>query len=305
MDLWSGIADRLGYRYEIRQLQIGELFDALEKNEIDLAVAALTVTAEREARVDFTQPYFNTGISIATKGNLRTGSWLTVAKRLFSIDFLIVVSILLIVLLTVGFVVWFLERRHQQSTFEKQPGKGLISGLWWAAVTMTTVGYGDKVPVTTQGRIVGMVWIFASLILISSFTAAITAALTLGELDSRVQHLVDLHGSSVGTVEGSSGESVAHALGLPSQSYENAEAGMRALAAGRINAFIHDQAILRYLVSDRFGGRLHVLDRTFDHQSYAIALPHDSPMYEQINMELLRMVNSAEWNDIIERYIKD
>jgi ABC-type amino acid transport substrate-binding protein len=228
-----------------------------------------------------------------------------VAKRLFSIDFLIVVSALLLVLLSIGFTVWFLERKHARSNFEKQPKKGLVSGIWWAAVTMTTVGYGDKVPVTTGGRIVAMVWIFASLILISSFTAAITAALTVGELNSRVEQLADLHGSSVGTVMGSSGESITHSMGLKTNSFSDAEKGMRALAAGRINAFIHDQAILKYLVSEEFGRRLHVLDKTFDHQSYAIALPQNSPLYEPVNMQLLRTINSVRWRNIVNRYIQD
>ena len=47
--------------------------------------------------------------------------------------------------------------------------------LWWSIVTVATVGYGDKVPITSLGRIVGSVTIISGLILISLFTATISS----------------------------------------------------------------------------------------------------------------------------------
>jgi voltage-gated potassium channel len=47
--------------------------------------------------------------------------------------------------------------------------------LWWSIVTIATVGYGDKVPITPAGRIVGSVTIISGLILISLFTATISS----------------------------------------------------------------------------------------------------------------------------------
>ena len=50
------------------------------------------------------------------------------------------------------------------------------SGLWWAVQTITTVGYGDKVPSTTEGRLVAVLVMVTGLGFMSVITAAITAA---------------------------------------------------------------------------------------------------------------------------------
>ncbi len=51
----------------------------------------------------------------------------------------------------------------------------ILDGLWWAVVTMTTVGYGDKVPATTLGKIVAFLLMFSGVVLISIFTATVSS----------------------------------------------------------------------------------------------------------------------------------
>jgi voltage-gated potassium channel len=61
-------------------------------------------------------------------------------------------------------------------TFDPEDFKTPGAGLWWSVQTITTVGYGDKVPTTTEGRLVAVLVMLTGLGFMSVVTAAITAA---------------------------------------------------------------------------------------------------------------------------------
>jgi polar amino acid transport system substrate-binding protein len=82
---------------------------------------------------------------------------------LFSWRFLLGVASLVGLLLGIGTVIWLLERRRNPHHFRPKPLPGITDGIWWSAVTMATVGYGDKTPMTWAGRLVSLVWMFGSI----------------------------------------------------------------------------------------------------------------------------------------------
>lgn len=62
--------------------------------------------------------------------------------------------------------------------FETDPNSNIKTAgdaIWWAYVTMTTVGYGDKYPVTTEGRIVAAVLMTVGVGLFGTFTAYVSS----------------------------------------------------------------------------------------------------------------------------------
>jgi voltage-gated potassium channel len=68
---------------------------------------------------------------------------------------------------------------------------------WWAATTVTTIGYGDVVPGTSGGRVIAVFVMFASVATVSFTTAVVTASFVgfqqrrLGPETERHQELVD------------------------------------------------------------------------------------------------------------------
>ncbi|MCA9436273.1 MAG: transporter substrate-binding domain-containing protein, partial [Candidatus Omnitrophica bacterium] len=286
IELWSRIAERLALDYEYREMDLEPMLEGVRDGSVDVAAAALTVTADREKEFDFTQPFFNSGLGIAVvpkEGNLMVG----VLNRIFSVEFFQAVAALALVLILAGFLVWLFERKKNSEEFGGSTGKGLGSGFWWAAVTMTTVGYGDKSPKTAGGRTVALVWMFASVIVISSFTAMIATALTVGELHSEIQGPEDLYRHRVGTLAGSTSETYAKERDMAPRSYDSIEEALTALSEDRIDAVVHDAPLLEYYAHHEFEGQVDVLPRVFARQNYAFALPEKSERLEPINQVLL------------------
>lgn len=60
-----------------------------------------------------------------------------------------------------------------------------FDGIWWAMTTVTTVGYGDMIPVTVGGRIVAMIWQLVGIILFGSFIGVTVTYLNHVEGDYR------------------------------------------------------------------------------------------------------------------------
>ena len=301
IELWSRVAEKLGLRTRYREMGLAEMLAAVESGEVDAAAAALTITAEREARLDFTHPFHTSGLGIAVRQQPSRG-WLLVADRIFSERFLRALVPLLALLGTVGVLVWLVERRRNPQ-FQRDPVRGIGSGLWWSAVTMTTVGYGDKAPLTLPGRLIALVWMFASIIVISSITATIATALTVGELKQTITRLDDLYRARVLTVPGSTSAAYLDSRLVRHGAATDLSEALGALEQGKADAVVYDMPILRYVVAERHPQTLQVLPQVLQRQDYGIALPAGSPLREGINRELLEVIRSPQWYELLERYL--
>ena len=197
IELWQRIADQLNLRYRFRETDLQGLIDGVAGGKFDAAVAALTISAAREAVLDFSQPFYTMGLGVAVPAS--GAEWSPILRSIFSLGFIQAVLVLAGVLAGAGLLIWIFERRRNRD-FDGGALKGIATGFWWAAVTMTTVGYGDKVPSTVPGRLLALAWMFTSLVVISTFIAGITSALTASRLAGMVHELSDLHHVRVGAV---------------------------------------------------------------------------------------------------------
>lgn len=299
--LWDHIASELDLNYRFEETSIQNMIEGTADGTYFASASALTITADREELVDFTHPYIVTGLGIAV--SYKPAGFLQAFKAVFSGEFLWVVTLLIGLLLFWGLLVWIFERHENRDEFGGTAAEGIGSGFWWAAVTMTTVGYGDKSPRTLGGRIVGFIWMFAAIILISFFTASIASSLTVTQLDSRVSGPEDLPNVRVGALQNSATLTFLGLENIRATTFETIDDGLLAVENEVIDAFVHDAPILSYYTNRDYKNRVRVLPNTFNDQYYGIVLPFNSSQRNEINKTILNYIKSDEWNELTDEYL--
>lgn len=302
LDLWRDVARDMGLSWKVVEYDLQGLLAAVRAGTVDVGVSDLSITPERETVMDFSQPFYYTGLGIAVPSKDGPGVIARVIEAVFSWQVLYYLGSLVGLLLLVGTLVWAVERRRNPGF---RPGRrGIGDGLWWSAVTMTAVGYGDTTPKTLIGRAVALVWMFASVALLASFTAGITSSLTVESMGGTVQGPEDLHKVRTGVKYGSAAEEELLEAHIGVRHYDTVDEGLLAVIGGEIDAFVHDQPILQFHQHERFTGRVRVLPVFFDPQLYGFAFPRGSALRKTVNVAMLRRLEDTSYRTrLIESYL--
>lgn len=205
IDLIERLAQEMNFDYDLieperktmgMRLENGKwngLIGDLVSGEIDIAVAALKMTAEREEVIDFVAPYFEqTGITIVIRKPVRVTSlfkFMTVLKTEVWLSILgaLVLSALMI---------WFLDKYSPYSAQNKKyPYEcrlfTLKESFWFALTSFTPQGGGES-PKSLSGRtLIAAYWLFVVL-MVATFTANLAAFLTVERMQTPVQSLEQL-----------------------------------------------------------------------------------------------------------------
>jgi ABC-type amino acid transport substrate-binding protein len=305
IELWEKIAESLGLPYELYGVNtIAKLLDEVERGAADVAIAGISITAKREQVLDFSHAFFATGLQIMVPEG--SGSVIgEVVSRIFSVilsrELLYGVAIFLVVLLIAAHVIWVLERR-QNPQFPRGYLQGLWHSIWWAVVTVTTVGYGDKTPKGNIGRLFGLVWILAGYFVFAYFTASVTTTATVQELLGTIDSPRDLFGKQVATVEKSTAADYLAGQGIEAVKVEHVDQAYPFLESGKVDAIVYDAPVLQHHASRNGKGKVKVVGLLFEEQNYGIALQVRSPYREKINIALLKLIESGEYRQIVNKW---
>ncbi|XP_029814925.1 glutamate receptor 3 isoform X3 [Manacus vitellinus] len=169
----------------------------------DIAVAPLTITLVREEVIDFSKPFMSLGISIMIKKPQKSkpGVFSFLDPLAYEIWMCIVfayigVSVVLFLVSRFSPYEWHLEDSTEEPRDPQNPPDppnefGIFNSLWFSLGAFMQQGC-DISPRSLSGRIVGGVWWFFTLIIISSYTANLAAFLTVERMVSPIESAEDL-----------------------------------------------------------------------------------------------------------------
>ena len=298
VQLWREVADELNIIYRFEEVPADSLVPRVARGTLDMGLLS-TITAEKEQRVDFSYAYYQTTLGVAGSS---TRSIMKIVQGIFTQRFLYIMLGLSVLLLVVGTIIWLVERAGNEEQFggERNIWQGIGSGFWWAGVTMTTIGYGDKAPVTFWGRAVALLWMLVAMAVTASLTATLVD--TLGE-SGGISVPGDLRQRQVGSMDETDAAEYLREERIRFQAYDSVPTGLRAVQQQDINAFVHSTAVLRYWVNEDANLSVKVEAKDMIPHRYAFVLPPDSPLREPINQTMLEAINGAGWQAVLERYV--
>lgn len=297
-DVWEQIAVELGWSYDVVWVEtLDELAATVETDDVDVAVAPLSSTSEREERFDFTSAVVASGPVFGV--HERTENPITLAGALFSRDILRLLMWSVLGLLILGHLMWWVDRRSPHSDMSPGYLRGVWDGTWWATVTVTTVGYGDTSPKTTGGRVVAMLAMLGGLFLVGAFVSEVTSALQSGRATTVVADVGDLGDRPVAVVEGSSYAGYLDDRNVETVGYDTQADAFQAAADGDLDIAVADKFTLE-AVGSSYG--LRSTDDPLYSEFIAFGIVEDSPLQNDINAVLSDLHQQGVVHEIVERW---
>lgn len=298
--VWTGVAVQLvkdtatnmGLSIELRSYTLEDLETALEKGEVDIAATALPITAENLSRFAMTPAFDEGGLSIATHLRPPLRFW-TVIDRVTTEQTVLWSGTLAITCILFGAILWAAERKRNPP-FEGPPARALVEASWWSVVTMFTVGYGDRVPVTFRGKMIAVVWMGLSFILVTVASGLVTSALTVQQLKPMVSGPNELAKARVGCMRDSDGQRFLSSTSIEPVVFPTYEAAVQALSDDRLDAVVGSSVVLSYLIDRYHSHQLIVLPQRLRTDYVGLAMRYGLPegLERRFELEMLKVAQS-------------
>lgn len=299
VDLMTAIASEMGQTVNFEFADsFPEMLSRVESIAVDGAIANISITRDREARMDFSQPIYHGGLRIMVP---REQSGVNIWSTLISLDLALAILAAFALLLGGGMLMWFFER-DKQPYFEGNARQAIFPSFWWALNLVVNGGFEERMPRSVFGRLFGTFLVISSLFVVSVFVAHITASITVSAISGSIHSVSDLDGKRVGTTEGSTAAIFMEDRNMVYAGYDSLGTLLGDFEQGELDAVIFDGPILAHYAQNEGRQYGEVLDSVFRPESYGIALPTGSPLREDINVALLRLIETGAYSDLSEKW---
>lgn len=292
VDLWDAIAQR--QHWQTRYVAVPDVhaqLDAVAAGKADVGAGAISITAERDLRYDFSQPMLNAGLQILVRSEHagpETTALTSLMHLLFSPAVLVWLGIAALLTIVPAHIVWFIERRHPDGMIaSKSYFPGIFQAFFWGLGTLATQA--DSMPRHWASRIVAVLWMFTSVVFVAFYTATLTASLTVQQFRSEINGPDDLPGKAVATVAGTTSADYLSSAGARVKAFARVEDAVKALDDKTVDAVVYDAPVLQYIAAHDNAASDSVTGPVFRPEDYGFAFRDGSALRKPVDATLLTL----------------
>jgi ABC-type amino acid transport substrate-binding protein len=286
VELWEHAASKGARRFEYKPVAtLSELLRVVSTGETDIAVTNLTVTHGRFQHMDFTQPWFESGLRLMVNERRHASGWLLL-RQLKDSGHLRVYLWISVVILAATIILTVVDRIFDPE-FPREWSKGIAESFYQVMSIATSGKAPHKNLFGTFGRVLSALWMVAGVAVVAYIISSVTSVMTASSLTSHVTSTADLPGKTVGVVRSSVAEAFAIDAALSLRAFDNLDAAVDALVKNRISAVIDDAPDLEYYDHTHPDLPITVVGAIFRPQKYGFAVPVGSPLAREVSRQIL------------------
>jgi polar amino acid transport system substrate-binding protein len=302
VELWTAIAQELNLKFTWTEVPtVSDLLASVGQGKAQVAIAAISITAAREEKFDFSQPMFESGLQIMVRSDGSSGlSLAQIWGMLTSGTMPVLLGILAALIIIPAHIMWLWERSHSHAIVSRAYFPGIFHAIWWA--TGAAAGQQLDYPRSAFGRAISAVAILVSVVFLAYFTAAVTSAMTIQQLKGDIDGPEDLPGKRIGTTAGSTSAAYLAPTKAVLTEFARIEQAFAALADKQVDAVVFDAPVLLYHASNEGKGKARVVGPIFRKENYGILFPQDSALRKRVNEALLKLRENGTYDTIYTKW---
>ncbi len=304
IDLLDEVAKHTGWTYTYEtQNNVQELLKAVAEGRAEVGASAVSITADRTKKFDFSQPILNAGLQIiAPIGNTEKASpgLRDFLKLLFSKTMVVWLSAALVLTLLPAHIIWLLERGDPGSMVATSYFPGIFQAFGWGLGMLAAAPF--DAPQRWPIRVVTILWTFVSVIFAAYYTAILTTNLTVERISSQIASPSDLVGKSVCTVANTTSAPALSKLGVQFTPASNIDECFSGLEKGAFEAVVYDAPVLQYYVAHRGAGIADLAGPVFKDEDYGVVFPIGSALRREFDDALLAVQEDGEFDRLKQKW---
>jgi polar amino acid transport system substrate-binding protein len=305
IDLWNAIASRRGWtsRFTVApdvQAQLG----AIASQAADVGVGAISITAERDLKYDFSQPILNAGLQILIRrvdGGREATAFSSLLHLMFSSAVLVWLGIAVLLTIIPAHIVWFIERGEPDGIVgTKRYFPGIFQAFFWGLGTLATQA--DTMPRHWISRCIAVLWMFSGVVFVAFYTATLTASLTAQKIKAEINGPADLPGKTIAAIAGTTSAQYLATSHIEAAAYGSASEAYQALMNENVDAVVYDAPVLQYIASHEGASSAIVVGPIFEPQNYGFAFRSGGDLRREVDATLLAMREDGTYDQLMQKW---